>query len=205
MSFVSRWKTSSAQASEEYYKLRFDENEISDFRRGLLNPSAKAKFDWRVRKYAKMSGALIGGCLGLMLLLMVPFAVMFGYAFYKFPSIFAAVFGALFIALIIAAYTFTGLKLFNLSKDIKKDLKNGRVNVEQGRLKITIEARNDSLQTVYSINNIEFKVLHDALGAEIDNQFLSPIVNVGDSRTTVENYRFYYLPQSKLILHYERI
>jgi len=205
MSFVSRWKTSSAQAGEEYYRLRFDENEIDDFRRGLLNSSAKAKFDFRVRKYAKMSGALIGGCLGLMLVLMIPFAVMFGYAFYKIPSVFAATFGALFVALIIAAYTFIGLKLFNLSKDVKTDLKNERVNVEQGNLSIKVHARNDSLQAAYSINNVEFKVLQDALGAEIDRQFLSPVVNVGDSRTTAENYRFYYLPQSKLILHYEQI
>lgn len=205
MSLVSWWKTSSAQASEDYYKLRFDEAEITDFRRGLLNSSATAKFDFRVRKYAKMSGALLGGCLGLMLVLMIPFAVMFGYAFYKFPSVFAAVFGALFITLIIAAYTFIGLKLFNSSKDIKTDLKNERVSVEQGRLTIKVKARNDSLKAVYSINNVEFKVLQDAIGAEIDREFLSPVVNIGDSRTTVENYRFYYLPQSKLILHYERI
>lgn len=205
MGLVDWWKTSSAQASEEYYKLRFDESEINDFRRGLLNSSAKVKSDLRVRKYAKMSGVLIGGCLVWMLVLMVPFAVMFGYAFYKFPSTFAAIFGALFIVLLIAAYVFIGLKFFSLSKGIKTDLKNGSVNIEHGCLTIKIAPRNDSLHITYSINNVEFKVLQDALGAEIDRHFLSPVVSVGDSRTTSESYRFYYLPQSKLILHYEQI
>ena len=203
MNFVDWWKKSSAQAGEDYYKLRFDEAEINDFRGGLLNPAARAKFDLRVKKYAKMSGALLGGCLGLMSLLAVPFVCLFGYGFYTHPSIGIGIFWAIFIGLIIAVYTFVGWKLYSLSKDIKSDLKNGRVNSEAGRLTIKVETRNESLHVTYSINRVEFKVLEDVIGAEIHRQFLSSIINLGDSRTTVESYRFYYLPQSKLILHYE--
>lgn len=205
MKFADWWKTSSAQAGEEYYKLRFDAAEINDFRRGVLNASAKAKFAARVKKFARMSGALIGGCLGLMLLLLLPVVCAFGYGFYQRPSIGLGIFWTVFVALIVAGYGFIVVKFFNLSRDIKTDLKNGSVTVEQGRLNIEVKTQNETLRITYSINGVEFKVLEDAIGAEINRQFLSPIVNVGDNRVTAESYSFYYLPQSKLILHYERI
>lgn len=205
MGLAEWWKTSSAKAGEDYYKLRFDEGEINDIRHGLLNYSAKAKFAARVKKFARQSSVIIGGCLGFMLLLILPFGCLFAYSFYTHPSIFQAVFGALFLILLIAVYGYAGFKIFNLSKDIKADLQASRVEAKQGHLKIDVSSTNENLNITYSVNEIEFKVLQDAIGAEINRQFLSPIINVTDSRTTVESYRFYYLPQSKLILHYEKI
>lgn len=205
MNFIEWWKTSSAKASEDYYELRFDESEIKDFRNGLLNPTARMKFNSRVKKFAKMSGALIGGCLSLILLLMMPFACMFAYSFYTHPSIGMAIFGAVLLIFIIVGYSLVALKLFNLSKGIKQDLKNGFVSMEQGQLTIKVWTQNETLHKTYAIKNVEFKVLEDAIGAEIHRQFLSPVVTTADSRTTIESYRFYYLPLSKLILYYEQI
>ncbi len=206
MSFTKWWKTSSAKAGEDYYKLRFNESEISDLRRGFLNASAQVKFAARVKKYAKMSGAIIGGCLGLTAVLVLPVLCIFAYSFYLHPSVIQVVVAAIVLIFIVGVDGFVAVKLFGLSKEIKSDLQNGRAGIEQGNLKIDVSSSaNRDLQIRYSVNQVEFKVLQDAIGDEINKQFLSRIINVGDSRITAESYRFYYLPQSKLILFYEQI
>ena len=206
MNFVEWWKTNSAKAGEEYEKLRFDAAEINDFRSGLLNLSAKAKFKRRVKQFSKLSGGLLGGCLGLLLLLLTPLICLIGYSFYTSPppKIFAF-FTMLIPILVLISLIALAIKVSVLWRSTSADLKKSRVKCEQGHLTIKIWSQGDTFRKTYSVNDVEFRILEDAIGAEIHRQFLSPIVNSSDSRTTVESYRFYYLPQSKLILHYEQI
>ncbi len=206
MSFADGWKTSSQSAGGEYYKLRFDEIEISNFRRGILNASAKDKFEKRLKRQNKIVSVIAGGCFGVMILLFVPLICFFGYNFYKQPQsrlITGLIFGAMFVLFIFAIILLV-FKLINYQKNIKADLKTTQVNCEQGQLKIEIISGGKStMRKSFSINNVKFEIIEDAIGDEINKQFLSPIITVADSRVTTESYAFYYLPQSKLVLYYE--
>jgi hypothetical protein len=207
MDFVDWWKTSSQTAGEEYYKLRFDEAELNDFRCGLLNPSATEKFKRRVKRQNKIVSVLSTGCFALILLVFAPFVCIMVYSFYNQPRsrfVIGLVVGAATIFIIVAVITAAAM-LLKYQRNVNADLKGKRVDCEQGRLNIKVETRQRSLATTYSINNVKFTILEDALGAEIHRQFLSPIIIVTDSRETQESYRFYYLPQSKLVLHYEKV
>ncbi len=207
MGIVDWWKTSSQNAGEEYYKLRFDENELNDFRRGLLNPSAKEKFKRRIKRQNRIVSVLSTGCFALILLFGMPFVCAMAYSFYNQPR------SRLLIGLITgAAAVFVGIALIIIAamllqyqRNVNADLKGGKVAGEEGRLNIKVEMSGESLVTTYFIGNTKFTILEDAIGAEIHSQFLSPIINVTDSRETSESYRFYYLPQTKLVVHYENL
>jgi len=206
MGLVEWWKTSSAKAGADYDKLRFDESEINDFRGGLLNTSAKAKFKQRVKQFSNFSGGLLGGCLGLLLVLLTPVFCLIGYSFYTKPPPMIFIFFTMLIPiLLLASLIALAIKVSALWRSTGADLKNSRVSCEQGHLTIKVWSSGDTFRKTYSVNNVEFKILEDVVGAEIHRQFLSPIANVADSRTTAESWRFYYLPQSKLIVHYEQV
>lgn len=214
MSFVDWWKTSSAKASEEHYAWRFDENELNDLRGGHLNLSAQAKFKARVRSYKKLVSGMLIGC-GIPLLVVVfPFALMFGYGIYtaagalrRSPIAWIWLgFVLLVLSLIVVGYVYVAAKLFAFKRSVAADLKGVRVGIEQGRVEVKIIGAQGSRKIEYWMNGVRFPVLGDAIGSEIHRHFQDePKIESGRGSQTNGIYRFYYLPQSKLILHHERL
>ncbi len=109
----------------------------------------------------------------------------------------------LVLSLIVICYLYVATKLLVFKRSIAADLKSSGVGVEQGRVDVKIVSAQGSRKIEYWMNEAQFPVLGDGIGSEIHEHFQNAAGNV--SNQTNEIYRFYYLPQSKLILHYERL
>ncbi|MBC7796189.1 MAG: hypothetical protein H7Z37_04860 [Pyrinomonadaceae bacterium] len=210
MSFIEWWKSSSQKAGEDYEKLRFDSNDLNDIRNGFLSESVKDKFKKRYERQTKIVGFILSGCLALILLILSPFVCVMGYSFIYQPQsrFILGVVIIIAVAFCTICYGAIFLKVRKHWQKYKADLNGIKVNCERGNLKIEVKlvrsGSNSNLVKNYSVNNVVFEILEDAIGAEIHRQFLSPIITIADSRETVETYSFYHLPESKMVLHYEQ-
>lgn len=211
-SFVNWWKTSSARASAEHYSLRFDAGEINEIRAGVLSQTAREKIKLRLTGVKKITAAVLVGCLLPFALLLITVFSCIGYSIYTSPTRMTlnpprVCFGvfALFVgAVMIAAAANGTIKLQKFRRSVAVDLQNNRVAVEQGTVNIkVISSRNGSTVIEYRINGILFQIFSDAIGSETYQHFFSGAM-VLKTRQTTEEYRFYYLPQSKLLLHFEQ-
>lgn len=213
MGFLEWWKTSSAKTSEEHYALRFDAKELSDLRGGLLNASAQAKFKARVRSYKKLVSGILIGCGIPLLIIVFPFVLMLGYgiytvagAFHKSPIAWIWLgFALLVLSLIVISYVYVAAKLLVFKRSVAADLNSSRVGIEQGHVDIKIVGSRGSLKVQYWMNNVEYSVLGDAIGSDIQRHFQNESnMAGGGSYKTNKIYRFFYLPTSKLLLHIEQ-
>ncbi len=211
-SFVNWWKISSARASAEHYNLRFDANEINELRAGVLSQTAREKIKLRLAGVKKITWAVLIGCLlPFALLLAVVFSCV-GYSIYTSraplelnpPRICFGVFALFVVAVMIAAAANGITKVQHFRRRVRADLQNNRVSVEQGRVNIkVITSRDGGTVIEYRINGILFHLMSDAIGSGTYQHFFADTF-VLKSRETTEEYRFYHLPQSKLLLHFEQ-
>lgn len=213
MKLVEWWKTSSAKAGAEHYAQRFDANELDDLRAGRLNASAQAKFKARVRSYKKLVSGVLIGCGVPLLVIVFPFAAMLVYGIYtaagalhRSPIAWIWLgFILLVLGLIIGGYTYVAAKLFAFKRSVAADLNDSRVGIEQGRVEVRIVGARGSVKVEYWMNDAQFPVLGDAIGSEIQRHFqMEPHAAASRRYQTNEIYRFYYLPISKLLLHFEK-
>lgn len=209
--FVNWWKAASARASAEHYDLRFEANEINEIRGGWLAASANEKIRLRIANARRMTAIVLIGCLLPVLLFVAVLVAIIGFSILNSParigvnpvSICFGAFAVFWIAAFAAIIAVGAIKLRNFRRNLVADLHNNRVAVEQGRVRIKLPPRRSSSSRIeYRINDVLFQTLNDAIGTEIHRHF-SGGAFVGRSRETTEEYRFYYLPQSKLLLHFE--
>jgi hypothetical protein len=84
------------------------------------------------------------------------------------------------------------------------DLQGNRVGIDRGKVFIEITRTENSFNINYSMNGIKYVLPDDAIGWEIHTHFFgSPNITGQTSRETKEDYVFYCLPNSKLLLHFE--
>ena len=204
MKISSDVKNMNADA-QNFEFLRFDEGELNDIRNGFLSPAVRARFKQRLKNFGKIMRIIYSVTAVVFLLLVAPFACFFGYSFYaishtpKAVVVFLIFFVACFVAGIIAA-VFVWRRFMN---KVGRDLNGMRVNCEQGRIKIVVTTTRNNHTVKYSVGAMEFKVLEDFIGAEIHKDLLGGVF-FRQSTESREDYRVYYLPESKMILHYEK-
>jgi len=211
MGFVEWWKKSSAEASETHYAQRFNETEIADFRRGILNEAAKTKLRVRLEGVRKLNKLVLIGCGIPVILLMIGLASVLGFVFFR--SLLnrvnpATICFAAFFVIVVSVILIYFVKIFftrrNLNRALAEDLQTSHVAKSTGKVVVVVRRTRNNFSIHYRIDGVEFEFLNDALGTEIHQHFFGGN-NITNSRQTAEIYDFYHLPQSKLILHYERV
>lgn len=212
MDFVEWWKKSSKEASDAHYALRFDENELNDIRRGFLNDSAKNKVLARFNALKKRNTFLWLGC-GIPFLL-IGLAIILTLGFFFFRALWQSsgnpivwIFVGFFVLVV---GTIFGLGVYVLTLWLRrrnstaKDFQNDKVGVERGKVFIKISRSENSFNISYLMNEVEFILFDDAMGWEIHTHFFGgPNVTGQTSRETKEDYIFYFLPESRRLLHFE--
>ena len=212
MSFADWWKKSSAQASADYEKLRFDAREINNLRGGIFDDAMRNKIRARLKFVGKIDNTVLlgcgipAGCAGLLIFSTIGF--FFLRALYRAInpvtigfSLFFVLFTMLFVFLLIKGAG----HLLKFKRDLKNDLKNSVVGVTRGRVNAIVKSSGDSFSIIYQIGETEFPIIRDVIGSEIHNHFWGGNNLTGKtSYQTSETYNFYHLPKSKLLLYFER-
>lgn len=214
MGFVNWWKTSSQSAAEAHYAQRFNEAELAELRRGTLNAAAKEKVRRRLKDFSRIQKVILIGCGLPFLVLLSIILALFGYAGYnhsrgavKNPvALIFGVFFSLMIALILFSLVWIYLQKRKFNRLVIADLSGSRVGTEQGRVKIAVIRSKNNPRVEFWMNEIKFPNIKDVIGTEIYDYLMrdSHSLTTYDYETA-GNYRFYFLPQSKLILHFERL
>jgi hypothetical protein len=212
MSFAEWWKKSSKEASEAHYALRFDENELYEMRRGILSDSAKRKVGQRLGSLKKRNRFLLIGCgiplslIGLSILVTLGFVflrALFGSS--RNPIVWFMI--ALFVVVTSVITIFFAKILFEWRRHKSQtaiDLQGSAVGIDKGKVFIKITRSENSFNINYSMNGVEYVLPDDAIGWEIHTHFFGgPNITGQSSRETKEDYIFYCLPNSKLLLHFE--
>lgn len=212
MGFIEWWKRSSKEASEAHYALRFDDSELNDIRRGFLTDSAKSKILARFNALKKRNTFLWIGC-GIPFLL-IGLVIILTLGFFFFRALWqssgnpiAWIFVGFFVLVVSAMF---GLGIYVLALWLRrrnstaKDFQTNKVGIERGKVFIKISRSENSFNISYWMNGVEYILFDDAIGWEIHTHFFgSPNITGQSSRETQEDYIFYFLPESKRLLHFE--
>jgi hypothetical protein len=212
MDFVEWWKKTSKEASEAHYALRFDEGELNEIRRGSLSDSAEGKVRSRLASLKKRSIALWIGC-GIPSVLFALTAIsVLGFVFFRAfwqnarnPIVWILIIFFLFVTIAILLFA---VKIFfewqRRRSGTAVDLQSNKVGIARGKVFIKISHTENSFNISYFMNNVEYILFDDALGWEIHTHFFGgPNITGQSSRETREDYIFYFLPESKRLLHFE--
>lgn len=195
-----------AASAQNYELLRFDQSELNDIRGGFLSSAVKAKFEQRLNNFGKIMRILYTITGVLFALCAAPFACMFGYGLYSVQQSRTSVSVFLFfaLALIVVGSAVAVALRRKFKNEVNADLNGLRVNCAEGRIKIDIKTTRNNFSFNYSIGETKFKVLSDFIGTEIHRELVGGIMapKLAESEKI---YRVYYLPESKMILHYEAI
>lgn len=195
-----------AATAQNFELLRFDANELNDIRGGFLSSSVKAKFKQRLKNYGNLLQILYSITGVIFAVCAAPILCMFGFAFLtasRTPRLYTVV--PIFFVLAFVAVTVGAIVLWSkFKRKVSQDLKGMRVDCAEGRIKIEIKTTRHNHSFNYSIGATNFKILSDFIGAEIHQELVGGIMapKLAESEKV---YRVYYLPESKMILHYEAI
>lgn len=212
MDFVEWWKNSSKEASEAHYALRFDTRELNEIRRGLLTDSAKRKVQGRLNSLKKRNTFLWIGC-GIPALLF-GFLIIFLLGFFFFRALWQSpsnpIAWAFVVFFVFVVTIMLGLGIYALFLWLRRrsstatDLQSNRVGIEKGKIFIKISRSENGFNISYLMKDIEYILFDDAIGWEIHTHFFGGSNITGQSsRETTEDYIFYFLPESKRLLHFE--
>ncbi len=214
MKLTDWWKNSSKAVTEAHYAQRFNEAELADLRRGVLNAAAREKVERRLRDLSRLQKVILTGCGVPFLILFAGILSLFGYASYNYSrgavknpvALIFGVFFLLLLTLILFSLVWIYLEKQKFNRLVIADLSGSRVGIEQGRVKITVIRSKNNSRIEFRMNETKFPNIKDVIGTEIYDYLMrdSRPVTTNDYETA-GNYRFYFLPQSKLILHYERL
>ena len=212
MDLVEWWKKSSKEASEAHYALRFDERELNDIRRGFLNDSAKQKILARYNSLKKRNTFLWIGCGIPFLLVGLAGISLLGFFFIRalwqnpgnpIAWIFVGFF-VLFVTLMFGFGIYVLVKWLRRRISTKQDFQSNKVGIERGKVFIKISRTENSFNISYWMNGVEYILFDDAIGWEIQTHFFGgPNITGQTDRETKEDYIFYFLPESKRLLHFE--
>lgn len=212
MDFVEWWKNSSKEASEAHYALRFDAMELSEIRRGFLTDSAQHKVQKRLNSLKKRNIFLWIGCglpcllLGLLIVSILGF-VFFRALWQNSSNPIAWIFSIFFVVVMTIMLSLGMYALFLWARrksSTATDLKNNKVGIEKGKVFVKITRSGNSFNISYLMKDIEYILFDDAIGWEIHTHFFGgPNITGQTSRETTEDYIFYFLPESKRLLHFE--
>jgi hypothetical protein len=212
MDFFDWWKKSSKEASEAHYALRFDQGELNEIRHGNLSDSAKRKVQSRMASLKKRSIALWIGCGIPSVLFALTVLSILGFVFFRAfwqnarnPIVWFLVILFLFVTIAILLFA---VKIFFEWRRRRSgtfvDLESNKVGIARGKVFIKISRTENSFNISYFMNNVGYILFDDALGWEIHTHFFGgPNITGQVSRETKEDYIFYYLPESKRLLHFE--
>lgn len=212
MSIAEWWKKSSAQASEAHYALRFDAREIAEIRRGILSASAKRKLEMRLQNLKKRNRFLLIGCGAPLTLFGLTMLGVLGFVFFRAligssENPIAWFLVSLFTLVIVGMAVYFAKILFEWQKRKSAtavDLQGNRVKIDRGKVFIKITRTENSFNIEYSMNGAGYLLPDDAIGWEIHTHFFGgPNITGQTSRETAEDYVFYSLPESKLLVHFE--
>ncbi|MBX7170771.1 MAG: hypothetical protein K1X72_07425 [Pyrinomonadaceae bacterium] len=212
MDFVERWKKSSKEASEAHYALRFDERELNDIRRGFLNDSAKQKILARYNSLKKRNTFLWIGC-GIPFLLVGLIGIsLLGFVFIRalwqnssnpIAWIFVGFF-VLVVTLMLGLGIYVLVIWLRRRNSTANDFLTNKVGISRGKVFIKISRTENSFNISYWMNGVEYILFDDAIGWEIHTHFFGgPNITGQTDRETKEDYIFYFLPESKRLLHFE--
>ena len=179
------------QEQSFWSEIKFDEDDFQSFREGRLSPQLTEKIWHRRRQVSKFE---MGCGLPLFFALSIPFILFFGgiwifvyrrggdhfFAFSLITGIFLVVGAAL------ALFVFR--RISRLKRNFDLDLKIGRVSNTNGRAKV-IHETNSPIKKYLVINKLW-------LHADWFGDF---------SINEEQNYRVYYLPESKILLGFENL
>lgn len=212
MDFVEWWKKSSKEASDTHFALRFDDHELNQLRHGLLSDLAKRKVQARLNALKKRNKLMLFGC-GLPLAgIGLAALAIFGYVFFQALSVsvrnpIAWFLVTLFVIVVTTMLIFFLKILFEWQRRKNStaiDLKDNKIALESGKVLVKIERSEDGFNFIYSINGFPFSVLEDVIGWEIHTHFFAGANITGQTdRETIEIYNFFFLPKSRILLHFE--
>jgi hypothetical protein len=214
MDFVEWWKKSSETASEAHYALRFDADELNEMQRGILTDSAKRKVEARLNSLTKRNQILWIGCgipsllIGLLILTTLGF-FFFRALWYSSRSPIAWVL-VIFFIFVVTVMLIGGVYVIALWQRRKMltrlDLRGNKIGIQRGKVFINISRTENGFNISYVMNGTEYVLFDDAIGWEIHMHFFgSPNITGQTNRETEEDYIFYCLPESKRLLHWEKV
>ena len=212
MEFSDWWKAASERASREHYEQRLSDDEIAAIKAGRLTDSARQKIETRRSQSAKRDTVLFVGCLLPLLLFALLISLLMAYL------LLGAVVqggGSIFSSVVIIGFVGVGLVLFayfakvifswrRASVALQNDLRNAVAANDSGPVRIDVRRTRNNFSIHYSMNGAEYSIFDDAIGWEIHQKFFDGSnISGPDVRESLERFRFYFLPQSKLLLHFE--